>query len=983
MPRTTTQNLEWRATLRTERAIRAGRDVDRVLADIRRSLIENGRTAQQTDAIVARVHRNATALYQRRAAAIATNTRLTKAQQAAEIQLSVAQSRARAQLQREERAVQAAKLATLRVTEAQARAEARAAAASQTGGLLGGARGILRSATAALAAVGAVTALGVAAFRTVQAFTQASDRLELLRGQIRLVTSNAGELEIRLTSLARRTRNAFASVVTVFTRTARSLQSIDPTITQAEILAFTETISQLVRISGSSAREASGALIQLSQGLASNRLGGEELRSVMEQIPAVAISIANGLGVGLGRLREMAREGRLGALPVITAIADQAELTAERFATLPVLTDQLEQRLRDSSTRLLETIGHATGLIEVYRTLVELLDNAAQIADRQITITFLETGVQAAIRRFDEALANRPALSEDAGRDERLRHLREEVALIEGLMREFKLESAEALDEAVEASRTRAQTLQDIIDDEDTDPFARARAQASLETRNAVLTNQLELQSRVNSVTERYDELISGIRDKNAEINKFIREQVVASADLTGDTEVQILAIRERARLANESRLQAIGATDEQLDAARQAVAVEPDIATRTRLQGNLERLERARNESDRRAAAEATAEINQILQRIEDERIRTINEYYRKLSDSYSQINRLELQRASFAGPVARATEQGRQELQAFDRETERLVAVARERGDRISDVEFDRAIERESLVTRHEENITETQREANEKREEEARRAGDALARIEERNRQRVLSVVRRYNELTISADSQTATAGLGRFDAERARLDADLQRRERELDQRVLDAVVDDLDARQVRDIRDAGEAALEAIRRRNAAVLEELRENLVERYRTAVQDVVKSTLSLFEGFEDNTRGWIRTLQRAIDLLQQIQRLRESRDDIGGGGLSGLGRIFSFLGGGAPSFHQGGVVPGRPGEEVLAVLEAQETVIPAGQRVGDTINVHVEPTFIVNPDDLVASSITRNAPEFGAMLAYELDRARGVRA
>ena len=55
-------------------------------------------------------------------------------------------------------------------------------------------------------------------------------------------------------------------------------------------------------MSGATTQESRAALIQLGQAVASNRLGGDELRSILEQLPLVADYIA----------QEMTRMGQFG-----------------------------------------------------------------------------------------------------------------------------------------------------------------------------------------------------------------------------------------------------------------------------------------------------------------------------------------------------------------------------------------------------------------------------------------------------------------------------------------------------------------------------------------------------------------------------------------------------------------------------------------------------------------------------------------------
>ena len=71
--------------------------------------------------------------------------------------------------------------------------------------------------------------------------------------------------------------------------------------------------------------------------------------------------------------------------------------------------------------------------------------------------------------------------------------------------------------------------------------------------------------------------------------------------------------------------------------------------------------------------------------------------------------------------------------------------------------------------------------------------------------------------------------------------------------------------------------------------------------------------------------------------------------------------------------PKFHTGGVVPGRPGDEMLAILQAGEQVIPASamgtasssSSSGAAIVVHVHGTVVTDRelDQVVASALARH--------------------
>ncbi len=189
-----------------------------------------------------------------------------------------------------------------------------------------------------------------------------ADQMRLLEGRLKLVTSSAGELQSvqdALRASSDKTRTSYESNVTLFARVARATQDVG--IAQKDLLRFTELTSMSVQISGASAQEASAALIQLSQGLASNTLRGDEFRSVMEQIPAVAQNIAEGLGVTIGQLRAMAMNGELTAQTVIDAMLKMGDKIEGQFTKVPIVVSSAWVKLKDAIAVALAEVNKATG----------------------------------------------------------------------------------------------------------------------------------------------------------------------------------------------------------------------------------------------------------------------------------------------------------------------------------------------------------------------------------------------------------------------------------------------------------------------------------------------------------------------------------------------------------------------------------------------------------------------------------------------
>lgn len=193
------------------------------------------------------------------------------------------------------------------------------------------------------------------------ALTRYADALTNVENRLRLTTTSTAQLEAvqkQLFQSARNARSDFQATADVYNRIALSARNLG--VGQRQILDVTETLQKAAILSGASAREANAALIQLGQGLASDRLSGDELRSVLEQLPAVADIIVDYLNttkqfgdVTRGTLRKLGTEGKLTADIVFRAIqASQGKVSALFDETNPTI----EQAFNVAKTNILEFI---------------------------------------------------------------------------------------------------------------------------------------------------------------------------------------------------------------------------------------------------------------------------------------------------------------------------------------------------------------------------------------------------------------------------------------------------------------------------------------------------------------------------------------------------------------------------------------------------------------------------------------------------
>lgn len=142
------------------------------------------------------------------------------------------------------------------------------------------------------------------------------------------------EVMQRIFDISQATQSTLNGTATLYSRLERGTRTYN---TSAEDLArLTTIINQGFAVSGATAQEAENAIIQLSQGIASGVLRGEEFNSVSEQGSRLMIALADSMGVSIGQLRSMAAEGKLTTDVVVNGLLSQGDAIGKEFANTTV-----------------------------------------------------------------------------------------------------------------------------------------------------------------------------------------------------------------------------------------------------------------------------------------------------------------------------------------------------------------------------------------------------------------------------------------------------------------------------------------------------------------------------------------------------------------------------------------------------------------------------------------------------------------------
>ncbi len=209
---------------------------------------------------------------------------------------------------------------------------------------------------------------------SVGALLSKMDAYTNLQNRLKLVTNSQTELNKAMSDtfdIAQRTRQSWDAAAQVYQGFANNAKTLGLTMDQTAKL--TETVSKAVAISGASAASAEAALVQFNQALGAGALRGEELNSVMEQTPALARAIAEGMGITVGQLRTVAATGAITSEALVKALEKASKSVDSLFAKTDPTIGQSFTMLNNEVSKFIGEAGKASGAASLTADSVKLL----------------------------------------------------------------------------------------------------------------------------------------------------------------------------------------------------------------------------------------------------------------------------------------------------------------------------------------------------------------------------------------------------------------------------------------------------------------------------------------------------------------------------------------------------------------------------------------------------------------------------------
>lgn len=183
--------------------------------------------------------------------------------------------------------------------------------------------------------------MAVSAVKTTDQLTQLRARIDLINDG----SQSTAEIMDKVFSAANRSRGSFLDMADSVAKL--NLLAKDAFTSNDEAIYFVEQLNKQFKIAGAGVQETTSAMYQLTQAMAAGKLQGDEFRSIMENAPMLAQSIAQEMGLSVGQLKEMSSQGLITADIIKNALFNSAEETNAKFAEIPMTFQDIGTKLQN------------------------------------------------------------------------------------------------------------------------------------------------------------------------------------------------------------------------------------------------------------------------------------------------------------------------------------------------------------------------------------------------------------------------------------------------------------------------------------------------------------------------------------------------------------------------------------------------------------------------------------------------------------
>lgn len=254
-----------------------------------------------------------------------------------------------------------------------------------------GARGTVDRATASIARAANAAKMALAGMGMGIGLSQVvalADQYTKFTAQLKLATQSQREYAIAMGDVQRIAKAAQADISAtgvLYARIANGTQELG--LAQSKVAAITETVNMALKVSGATTEESASAMLQLSQAFASGTLRGEEFNAVNEAAPRLMKALAEGMGVPVGALKQMATEGKITSMVMAEALPKALSDLREEAKSVQTISGAFTG-LKNEVLQFVGTQAQASGSVSVLTSGIgALANNLGLLAGVILTVT--------------------------------------------------------------------------------------------------------------------------------------------------------------------------------------------------------------------------------------------------------------------------------------------------------------------------------------------------------------------------------------------------------------------------------------------------------------------------------------------------------------------------------------------------------------------------------------------------------------------
>lgn len=231
-------------------------------------------------------------------------------------------------------------------------------------------------------------ALAVGGISAIKGLLNLSDEMTNNKARLNLIVDDGGSVEALQNKIFVSAMNARASYqTTTDIITKLGLQAGKAFKGNDELIAFAEQLNKTFAISGTEATGIESTMYNLTQALSTGVLRGQDLNAVFSNAPQIVQNIADYLNVPIGKIRDMAADGKISAQIVKNAMLKVADETNAKFNKMPMTWNQVFTKMKNIAIKALDPVLNKINALANNQQVQEMFNmfiNGASLAAQAI-----------------------------------------------------------------------------------------------------------------------------------------------------------------------------------------------------------------------------------------------------------------------------------------------------------------------------------------------------------------------------------------------------------------------------------------------------------------------------------------------------------------------------------------------------------------------------------------------------------------------